>query len=134
VHIGDADLPPQEARALLGAGKIIGYSTHNAKEAKDAEELGARGFIDYISCGPIFPTKTKKDARPVTGIEGLKKIRKKTSLRVVAIGGITEENLTEVIRAGADSVAIISELLLAPNISAKTKSIIATIKKDGSRG
>jgi thiamine-phosphate pyrophosphorylase len=134
VHIGDADLPPEEARKLLGAGKVIGYSTHTHEEAEGAAKLGAQGLIDYISCGPIFPTKTKKDAHFVVGLEGLSKTRKKTTLPIVAIGGITEANISEVIRAGADSVAVISELLLASDVAAKTKTLIDIIKKDGSRG
>ncbi|VAV84635.1 Thiamin-phosphate pyrophosphorylase [hydrothermal vent metagenome] len=134
VHIGDEDIPPQEARELLGADKVIGYSTHNTEEVEVAIGLAAKGLIDYISCGPVFPTRTKKDARTVVGLEGLKEIREKTALPLVAIGGITEENLPGLLQAGPDAVAVISELLQAQDIAAKTRQLIDTIKKDGSRG
>ncbi len=134
VHIGDEDIVPEEARRLLGANKLIGYSTHNAQEAKLAAGLTGKGFIDYISCGPVFATKTKKDARAVVGIEGLKKVRETTKLPLVAIGGITEKNMEEVLNTGVDAVAVISELLLAQKITTKTKQLIKTIKKNGSGG
>jgi len=138
VHIGDEDILPEEARQLLGAGRLIGYSTHNAQEAKLTAELAAglagKGFIDYISCGPVFATRTKKDARAVVGIEGLKKVRETTRLPLVAIGGLTEENLQDVLNTGVDAVAVISELLTAQDIPTKTKQLIETIKRNGSGG
>ncbi len=134
VHIGDEDISPQEARQLLGKGRLIGYSTHNQQEAELTAGLAGKGFIDYISCGPVFATRTKKDARAVVGIEGLKKVRAATKLPLVAIGGLTEENLQEVLNTDIDAVAVISDLLLAQEISAKTKQLIETIKKNGSGG
>ncbi len=141
VHIGDEDIPPKEARKLLGADKMIGYSTHNTEEVETAMGLAAEGLIDYISCGPIFPTKTKKDARAVVGLEGLKEIREKTGLALVAIGGVTKENLDELLQAGPDAVAVISEILLAKDVTAKTRQLADIIKaaaclkqKNGSRG
>ncbi len=134
VHIGDEDIVPEEARRLLGTGRLIGYSTHNTQEAELAAGLANKGFIDYISCGPVFATRTKKDARAVVGLEGLKKVREMTGLPLVAIGGVTEENLQEVLNAEIDAVAIISELLLAREITTKTKQLIETIKRNGSGG
>ncbi len=134
VHIGDEDIRPEEARRLLGTGRLIGYSTHNTQEAELAAGLANKGFIDYISCGPVFATRTKKDARAIVGLEGLKKVREMTELPLVAIGGVTEENLQEVLNAEIDAVAIISELLLAREISTKTKQLIETIKRNGSGG
>ncbi len=134
VHIGDEDIVPEEARRLLGTGRLIGYSTHNTQEAELAAGLANKGFIDYISCGPVFATRTKKDARAIVGLEGLKKVREMTELPLVAIGGVTEENLQEVLNAEIDAVAIISELLLAREITTKTKQLIETIKRNGSGG
>jgi len=134
VHIGDEDISPEDARGLLGEGKVIGYSTHTAEEAETAARLAADGFIDYISCGPVFPTSTKKDARAVVGIEGLKEIRGKTELPLVAIGGVTETNLPRLLQAGPDAVAVISELLQAPDTGKKTERLLDIIKKNGSGG
>lgn len=122
VHLGQDDIPVTEARKLLG-NKIIGISTHDPKEAIEAEAQGA----DYISFGPIFATKTKKDAQTPRGIEYLKEIRKAVTLPIAAIGGITEDNMKEVLRAGADSVAIISDILTNADLKAKTASIIRHI-------
>ncbi|MBI1910583.1 MAG: thiamine phosphate synthase [Deltaproteobacteria bacterium] len=122
VHLGQDDIPVTEARKLLG-NKIIGISTHDPKEATEAEAQGA----DYISFGPIFATKTKKDAQTPRGIEYLKEIRKAVTLPIAAIGGITEGNMKEVLLAGADSVAIISDILTNADPKAKTASIIRHI-------
>ncbi|HDJ23456.1 MAG TPA: thiamine phosphate synthase, partial [Candidatus Aminicenantes bacterium] len=89
VHLGQDDLPLAVARQLLGPSKIIGISVNNPDEARRAEEGGA----DYLGVGPIFPTSSKENLRPLLGIEGLKKVRKMTSLPLLAIGGITPENM-----------------------------------------
>lgn len=123
VHLGQDDIPLEDCRRLLGGSAIVGISTHNPDEAQKA----ASGGADYISFGPIFPTKTKKDALPPRGLAGLKEISEKITLPVVAIGGITEENVEEVLQAGAASAAIISDILEASDISAKTASIISKI-------
>lgn len=122
VHLGQDDIPVAEARKLLG-NKIIGISTHDPKEAMEAEAQGA----DYISFGPIFATKTKKDAQTPRGIEYLKEIRNAVTLPIAAIGGITEGNMKEALQAGADSVAIISDILTNADLKAKTASIIRHI-------
>ena len=108
VHLGQDDLPPDAARKLLGNDAIIGYSTHNVTQAIAAAALP----INYLAIGPIFQTGTKTNPDPVVGLDGLRAVRKAiASKHLVAIGGITEENASAVMDAGADSVALISALL-----------------------
>lgn len=108
VHLGQDDLPPEKAREILGKRAIIGYSTHNLKQAFEV----IKKPINYIAIGPVFATKTKENPDEVVGINGLKQIRKKIGeFPLVAIGGINYENYLEVLEAGADSVAIISGIL-----------------------
>ncbi len=120
VHLGQEDLPPSEARRLLGEGRLIGFSTHNPYEAEEALRMP----VDYISFGPIFPTTTKADARAPVGVEGLRRIKKSVRLPVVAIGGIKEGNLESVLKTGVDSVAIISDILLSGDIEDKVRRLI----------
>jgi thiamine-phosphate pyrophosphorylase len=108
VHLGQDDLPPTKAREILGENAIIGISTHNLAQASEAVDLP----IDYIAIGPIFTTKTKENLDDEVGIEGLNQIRKAIGkVPIVAIGGINSANFREVLDAGADSVAIISDLV-----------------------
>jgi thiamine-phosphate pyrophosphorylase len=117
VHLGQDDMPPEAARKLLGPHAIIGYSTHNIDQAISAIKLP----IDYLAIGPIFSTTTKSNTAPVLGLEGLKAVRRAVGVfPLVAIGGITLSNAREVIDAGADSVALISGLLSAPDHIATT--------------
>lgn len=109
VHVGQDDLEPEQARAILGNEKLVGVSTHNLEQFRRAAETSA----DYIAVGPIFDTKSKKNPDPVVGIELLKQVRKLTSKPIVAIGGITLETARSVIDAGADSVAVISDIVCA---------------------
>lgn len=112
VHLGQDDLPPEEARKLLGKDAIIGFSTHSLGQARDAVTKP----INYIGVGPIFSTSTKADHYPVIGLEGLRSIRNLVGVfPVVAIGGIDRRNAPAVIEAGADSVALISDLLSKPD-------------------
>lgn len=107
VHIGQDDLPPQSARELLGPHVIIGFSTHNLQQAI----LSTRMPIDYIAIGPIFPTATKESPEPTVGLEGLTQVRQAVNdIPLVAIGGITSENRQDVLDAGADAVALISDI------------------------
>ncbi len=133
VHIGLEDIPPEEARELLGEDKIIGYSTHTVEEALYGNELAKSGFVDYISIGPIFPTKTKKDASKVVGLEMLRAAADRVSVPITAIGGITEANLDSVLKALASKksgVALISEILLAQDIDAKISTLLRIISED----
>ena len=108
VHLGQDDLPPEAARKLLGENAIIGYSTHNVSQAIAVATLP----VDYIAIGPIFKTSSKANPDPVVGLDGLRAVRKAIGeKRLVAIGGITQENAASVIEAGADTVAVISALL-----------------------
>ena len=125
VHLGRDDLPPEAARRLLGAAAILGYSTHNVDQAREAVKLP----IDYLAIGPIFPTTSKPDTFPVIGLEGLRAVRRAIGdFPLVAIGGITHANARDAIEAGADSVAVISALLADPNrITATTRSLIQSL-------
>jgi thiamine-phosphate pyrophosphorylase len=119
VHLGQEDLPLQIGRKLLG-DKIIGISTHTLEQAKEAQESGA----NYIGFGPIFGTSTKDTGYTARGLEMLARIRAAVTLPIVAIGGITEATVQDVWHAGADSAAIISDLLKAEEIAAKVSAIV----------
>jgi thiamine-phosphate pyrophosphorylase len=109
LHVGQDDLPPADARRLLGPGAAIGYSSHNLDQllAASAEP------VDYVALGPIFPTASKLNPDPVTGLDQLRLGRTRIAQPLVAIGGITLENAAGVFSAGADSVAVIAGLLPA---------------------
>lgn len=111
VHLGQGDLPPLIARRMLGSDAVIGVSAHNADEALKAEADTA----DYLGCGAVYATATKKDTS-VIGTEGLTKISAATKLSFVGIGGITLENYKAVLQAGADGAAIVSAILGAYDI------------------
>ena len=123
VHLGQSDLPARIARRLLKPGSIVGVSTHNLAQV----EIAARLPLDYVAFGPIFATETKADHDAVVGLDGLRSARRILGDRpLVAIGGITAENCREVIKAGADSVALISALLSDPaKISANMRRMLA---------
>ena len=120
VHIGQDDLPLKEARKLLGGEKIIGISTHNIEEALNSEKDGA----DYIAFGPIYDTKTKTDTHSVQGLDKLKSLRQSTNLPLVAIGGINKSNITNVMNGGADSCAVISDILTSTNIEKTVRKLL----------
>lgn len=107
LHLGQDDLPPRDARTLLGSNAIIGFSTHNAAQFCSA---GAEP-VDYVALGPIFPTSSKRNPDPVVGLEQLRRCRSVLDRPIVAIGGITLENAADVLEAGADSLAILSGML-----------------------
>jgi thiamine-phosphate diphosphorylase len=120
VHLGQEDLPLQVGRKLL-ADKIIGVSTHTTDQAKEAEENGA----DYIGFGPVFGTSTKDTGYGARGLDMLARIRAAVALPIVAIGGITEATVEDVWHAGADSAAIISDILKAEDLAMKVSAILA---------
>lgn len=108
VHLGQDDMPPDAARSVLGKDSIIGFSTHTIDQVRKAVKLP----IDYIAFGPVFPTRTKNDPDEVVGLDGLREARKIVGdLPLVAIGGISDENLRSVIEARVDSVAMISSII-----------------------
>lgn len=112
VHIGQEDFPYMAARRLLGSKKIIGVTVHSLKEAVIAEKSGA----DYLGVSAIFGTRTKSDAGRAIGIEMLKAIRKKVAIPVVAIGGITLSNASQVIASGADCLCAISAVVASKDV------------------
>lgn len=111
LHLGQDDIPVEEARGVLGERKIIGVSTHSLKEFRAALATSA----DYIAFGPIFPTKTKLNPHPPVGLELLRMAKAVSDRPVVAIGGITPDRALDVINAGADSIAVISALYPMPD-------------------
>lgn len=124
VHLGQDDIPVEEARSLLGRDKIIGFSTHNPAQAREARATTA----DYISFGPIFATTTKKNADPPLGLKALKEARGELKRPLVAIGGINEETLPHVLACGVQSVAIISCILKSQDPGQKARELISIIK------
>ncbi len=112
VHLGQGDLPLQYARNVMGPNKLIGLSTHNTEQVAAAATVGP----DYLGFGPIFTPGSKLDHDPVVGIEGLRAVRRLTALPIFAIGGIGLSHVEEVVRAGANGIAVISAILKAPDI------------------
>lgn len=120
VHLGQDDICPKDARKMLGEKAIIGYSTHSVEQAIAADVFP----IDYIAIGPVFATSTKENSDPTVGLEGVRNVRQAIrGIPLVAIGGINISNFDEVLENGADSVALISELL------SNTPSIPNTMRK-----
>ncbi|MDI9479153.1 MAG: thiamine phosphate synthase [Halanaerobiales bacterium] len=119
VHIGQEDLPIEVVRSLAGDELLIGVSTHSPEEAEDAVRRGA----DYIAIGPIFRTTTKENAGEPVGLEYLEYVAKNVDIPLVAIGGITEENILDVYRAGARCISLVSEIVGAEDIGAKIASL-----------
>ena len=112
-HVGQEDFPAAQARGLLGPGRILGVSTHSLAQAQAAQATGA----DYIGFGPIFATGTKNTGYTPRGLETLRAIRQAVFLPILAIGGITFENVTAVIAAGATAPAVISAVVAAPDVA-----------------
>ena len=110
VHVGQDDLPPEAVRRIVGKALWVGVSTHNPEQLRGADESDA----DYVAIGPVFATASKANPDPVVGLEGVRAARALTRKSLVAIGGITRSNARSVIEAGADAVAVISDLLLDP--------------------
>lgn len=117
VHVGQEDMPVEDIRRILGPNKIIGLSTHSIEDAKEALEKD----IDYIGVGPIFPTTTKD--REAVGFEYLEFVQNNVDLPYIAIGGIKESNLSEIIERGATRVAMVSEIVGAENIGGKIEKL-----------
>jgi thiamine-phosphate pyrophosphorylase len=125
VHLGQDDIPLPHARKILGENRVIGISVSNAKEAEAAEKEGA----DYLGAGPVFQTASKKDSGPLLGLEGLRAIRRIVTIPILAIGGISASNAAEVVRAGADGVAVISAITGAGNVAKAAAEIVEAIRK-----
>jgi len=115
VHVGQEDLSPESARKVVGEKLWLGVSTHNAEQIMEADKTSA----DYLAIGPVFSTASKVNPDPVVGLDGVRKARALTRKPLVAIGGINRANCRSVIEAGADSVAVISDLMREPRKSAE---------------
>jgi thiamine-phosphate pyrophosphorylase len=120
VHVGQEDLGVEEVRQVVGAAKLVGVSTHNLEQFHRA----AASSANYIAVGPIFATGTKSNPDPVVGTAFIRKVRTLTDKPIVAIGGITLERASEIIEAGADSVAVISDILRSPDPGARARQYL----------
>jgi thiamine-phosphate pyrophosphorylase len=123
VHLGQDDLPVEMARRLLAPDRWIGCSTHSLSQVVEADHSTA----DYIAFGPIFLTASKENPGPVVGLEGLREARRVARKPLVAIGGVTLQNAREVLAAGADSVAVIGDLLNGPDIRARAREFLSLL-------
>ena len=122
LHIGDDELPVPVARKVLGPEKILGVTAKTVKRALEAEEGGA----DYLGTGAIFPTTTKENA-PITLISTLKTICQRVAIPVVAIGGLTSENIDQLIGTGIAGIAVVRDLMQAEDIEAKTQAFLTKL-------
>lgn len=122
LHIGDDELPVSVARKVLGPEKILGVTAKTVKRALEAEEGGA----DYLGTGAIFPTTTKENA-PITLISTLKTICQRVAIPVVAIGGLTSENIEQLIGTGIAGIAVVRDLMQAEDIEAKTQAFLTKL-------
>jgi thiamine-phosphate pyrophosphorylase len=120
VHVGQDDLSVEDARAVCGPGKWVGYSTHSLEQVAAADATSA----DYIAFGPVFQTSTKENPDPVVGTDLLRQARQLTRKPLVAIGGITLERAADVYRAGADSLAVIRDILCAPDPGVRARQYL----------
>jgi len=124
VHLGQDDLPLAEARKLLGKQMILGASVHNLKEF----EIALTGEPDYLGVGTIYPSSSKADLKSA-GIKIIEQLRQKTTLPLIGIGGLTVENLEPAIRAGADGVAVISDLFTRQDVCGRAKEFVKKVKQ-----
>src|SRR5882757_4555340 len=115
LHIGQDDISPEAGRRIIGPDRWLGISTHNPEQIAEADQTDA----DYVAIGPVFATVSKANPDPIVGLEGVLRARELTHKPLVAIGGITRANARSVIDAGADSIAVISDLLRDPRKSAE---------------
>jgi thiamine-phosphate pyrophosphorylase len=126
VHVGQDDLAPASVRQIIGAEAIVGLSTHTAEQL----EAAAHAPVSYIAIGPVFSTDTKMTGHPSLGLEGVRRAAARTAERgvpLVAIGGVTLETAPEVIRAGAGTVAVISDLVAAGDPAARVRAYLARL-------
>jgi thiamine-phosphate pyrophosphorylase len=115
VHVGQDDLSPESVRGIIGPDRWLGVSTHNPEQLREADLTSA----DYLAIGPVFATSSKQKPDPVVGLDGVRRARQLTRKPLVAIGGITRAKAASVIEAGADAVAVISDLIRDPRKSAE---------------
>jgi thiamine-phosphate pyrophosphorylase len=125
VHVGQHDLSAGAARTVVGKDKLVGVSTHNLEQFSAAAATSA----DYIAVGPVFETRTKSNPDPIVGAELVRRARAMTDTPIVAIGGITLDRASDIIAAGADSVAVISDILLAQDPAERAAKYIEILEK-----
>ncbi len=125
VHLGQTDLPPERARVLLGENRIIGFSTHTLEQALEADSAP----VDYVAIGPVFQTSSKERPDDIVGLETVAEVRRRIAKPVVAIGGVTLDSARAVVETGADSVAVISDLLSAVDIAQRTRDFIELLER-----
>jgi thiamine-phosphate pyrophosphorylase len=125
VHLGQEDLPVEDARRIVGPTAVVGFSTHSETQLEAARSAGA----DYLAFGPIFATTSKSKADPVLGCERLAAARRLTEGPLVAIGGITAATAPAVLAAGADAVAVIAALVRAPDVERATAELLASLER-----
>lgn len=125
VHVGDEDLPPEDARTLLGPGLLVGVTVRSLERAKQAKQAGA----DYVGLGPIFATSTKTVDAQVLGLEALARVAAESPLPVVAIAGIGLANIEQVAEAGAHGAAVLSDLLAAPEIGERARALAEAFER-----
>lgn len=130
VHVGQEDLGVKEARAICGSDRWVGVSTHTLEQVAAADKTSA----NYVAFGPIFPTTTKRNPDIVVGTALLRQARKLTAKPLVAIGGITLERAAEVYRAGADSLAVVRDLICAPHPGDRAREFLEIAASAASRG
>ncbi len=124
VHLGQNDFPIPLARELLGENRIIGGSAVTLEEARKCLDEGA----DYVGFGPVYPTTSKADAGPVTGIELMKQVVEKVPIPIIAIGGVNKDNTPEVIQAGAHGIAVISAVCCHKYPEQATRELFQALK------
>ncbi|WP_295639279.1 thiamine phosphate synthase [uncultured Mailhella sp.] len=124
LHVGQSDLPPEDARRLMGPDAIVGLSVETREELLAAESLD----IDYVGVSPIFATPTKTDTHEPWGLDGLRWAREHSPLTLVAIGGIHKDNAAEVVAAGAHSLAVVSELCSAPDPEKAARNLLSVFE------
>jgi thiamine-phosphate pyrophosphorylase len=125
VHIGQEDIVVEDARAICGDERWVGVSTHNLAQFEEATKTSA----DYVAVGPIYPTASKTNPNPVVGVDFVRQVRELTSKPIVAIGGITLDNAEAVYRAGADSIAVIRDLISAPDPARRAEQFLSLAKQ-----
>ncbi|WP_338864918.1 thiamine phosphate synthase [Myxococcus stipitatus] len=125
VHVGDEDVPPEAARALLGPGRLVGVTVRGVEGAVAAREMGA----DYVGVGPVFGTTTKQVPAPVLGLEGLARVVKGSPLPVVGIGGVGLDNIARVAAVGVHGAAVVSDALLAEDIAGRVRLLASAFEQ-----
>ncbi|WP_164013480.1 thiamine phosphate synthase [Pyxidicoccus trucidator] len=127
VHVGDEDLPPEAARELLGPGRLVGVTVRGVEGARAARDAGA----DYVGVGPVFATMTKQVGAPVLGLETFAEVVRGSPLPVVGIGGVKLWNIGRVAAAGAHGAAVVSDALLAKDITERVRQLLAAFEQGG---